>query len=133
MNRVAHQVVFAELQRVDRARAPPESGADNKRDFVDRRDEQSDATITVRVREYARIRDEWLRSQYALCLGPSQLSAAIAQLQRQVAPDHGLACRHMLLRRKPARPLQDIVASDSERRVRIDIDPTDAFPLAGDG
>src|SRR4051812_24759345 len=36
----------------------------------------------------------------------------------------------MLLRRETASALQDVVAGDSERRVRIDVDPTDALPLA---
>src|SRR4051812_22457290 len=119
----AEQVVLAEEERVNGGRAAPNSRTDDQGYFVHRRDREHDATVPVGVREHARVGDEGLRAQNALGLRASDFGADIAQLQRQISPDHGVAGRYVLLCRETARALPDIVAGDVKWRIGVDVYP----------
>ena len=105
--------------------------SDEQRHFVHRRDAEDYAAVSIRVREHRCISDEWLRAQNALRLGAPHLGAGGSQLEREIAADHRFLGGDMLLGGEAPGLLPDGIAVDPEGRVRIDVDATDALPLAG--
>src|SRR4029077_2144689 len=96
-------------------------------------DAEYDSALSIRISEHGRVGDEWLRAENALRLCTSYLRAFITKLESEIPPDHRLPRRVVLFRGKSPHSLQDRVAGDAKGWARIDVDPTDDLPLAGDG
>src|SRR6476659_9622092 len=132
MDSASHQIVFAEEKRVKDPTAAAESDTQDQRDFVHRRDAEDDPAVAVRVGENVGVRDEWLDTEDTLRLRATDFRAPVAQLKGEVPSDDRLTGRRMLSGYPPSGAPPDSVARDAKGRSRIDVDPGDAFPLAGD-
>src|SRR6185503_20620388 len=86
MNRVPHQIVFAEQKRMEDAAAAADPDAQSQRNFVHRRDAEGDSAVAIRIRDHVRVGDEWLDAQNTLRLSAPDFGASVAQLEGQIAP-----------------------------------------------
>src|SRR5512132_3196071 len=111
VNAAADDVVFAERERVEIGRLCLDSHAEDKQDFVHRGHVENDPAGAIGVGENRRIGDERLRAENALGFRAPYFRAAVTELERKVAANHGLFRRHMLPRGKSAYPLQHVVAA----------------------
>jgi len=133
VNATTKEIVLAEQERSEMRLGGSHADTEDQRDFVDGRDAQCHATVPVRVRQHRSVGNEWLRAQNAFRLGPPDFRAPVSQLESEIAANYCFTCSYVLLRRKSSGALPHGVAVDAERRIRIDIDPRNALPLAGDG